>query len=372
MVAAILCAGVPSVACAQSGDPAIDALVAREAGAAPPSAPPAETRVVGLRLYPGAGEVATLTLENPQLRERVTALQARLGSRAVITRLEAGIFRLPGAVPEERVLAFYRRELGEELTRRRGEEADGATKTGAAPPPEGAHVSRLPGGRGFLSISVDPDPLQPRDTRVVVVRVEGSPEVQGMLKQLMQIVSAVHLASTAAPAGRLDLAAPALAAPAGAAPGVPLLPVFPNSQPQVATRLNAAQVQALARSLAGSSYSPAVRQGIADLLRQARAVTLNVYRVPRPVPGASVVEFYRGVMATYGATELVRDTSDPNRPLLVYALPANAGVIMIRAYPERAPLTPFTLAPLSSPISTGISVLRIDGATLKLPGAANP
>lgn len=334
----------------------------------PTSALPAEAtslpRAVGLPVYPGGREVASLTLDHPGLRERVAALTTRVGGGIVVSRLEAAIYRLPGAVRQDLVLAFYNGELGRER----------ATKTGSRPPEGEEMVSPLPSGIGYLSITVDPDPLQPRDTRVVVVRVEGSPEARTLLKPLTEIVAAAQLAGSSATiasgaplptgpfAGRPDLTRGGTGAPISS---MPRLPVFPNSQAEASTRLNNVQVQAIIRSLATGRQPPAVKQGIAGLLREARAVTLNLYRVPRPVAGSAIVEFYRAAMATYGGREVARDTTDPSRPLLVFTLPAGAGVVMIRAYPESTPLTAFTRAPLPSPISTAISVLRLEGTSLR-------
>jgi hypothetical protein len=283
--------------------------------------------------------------------------------------MEAGIYRLPGAVAQDQVIAFYNRELSEELKAREGSRGERASKLRPGAPGSDARVSSLPGGQGYVSISVDPDPLQPRDTRVIVVRVEGSPEARSLLKQLTDVVAAAQLSP---PAGPALAASPELLLQPGArgrAGGLVRLPAFPSSQPEAATRLNAAQVQALIRSLATSRHAPAVRDGITGLLREARAVTLNVYRVPRPVAGSAIVAYYRRALANYGAREVVTDTADPSRPLLVYALPAGTGVLMIRAYPEATPLTAFTRTPLPSPISTGISLLRIDGANLKAPSS---
>jgi hypothetical protein len=339
-----------------------------------------QLRVVGMPAYPGAREVTLFTLNDPALRERVAALTTRLGSGIVISRLEAGIYRLPGVVAQEQVIAFYQRGLGEERKDRDGtvtalepsSEADGplpgmATKQGARPSEGDAPIRSLPGGLGYLSISVDPDPLQPRDTRVVVVRVEGSPEARTLLKPLTEIVVAAHLSGIGAlPAPERGGQAPS---PAGAAPPIsalPRLPAFPNSVPESSTRLNAAQVQAVIRSLAVSHQTPAVRNGIAGLLREARSVTLNVYRIPRPVSGSAIVEFYRAAMRTYGGREVASDTADPSRPLLVYKLPAEAGVVMIRAYPEQTPLAAYSRVPLPSPITTAISVLRIEGALIPM------
>lgn len=332
--------------------------------ALPAPMPASDSHVVGMRVFPGARDIATLTLDHPGLRERVAALAARRGGQVVITRLEAGIYRLPGAVGQDAVIAFYNRELERELRAREGSEP--AAKLSAGVPGSEARVSALPGGQGYLSITVDPDPLQPRDTRVVVVRVEGSRESQSLLKPLTEIVCAVHLSAAGAAPAVLPAAPTALPRPQGTPiSSLPSVPAFPGSQPEAVTRLNTAQVQALIRNLATSRHAPSVRSGITSLLNEARAVTLNVYRVPRPVAGSAVVQYYRAAMTTYGAKEVVADLSDPSRPLLVYTLPAGAGVIMIRAYPEATPLAAFTRTPLSSPISTGISLLRIDGATLK-------
>jgi hypothetical protein len=286
-----------------------------------------------------------------------------------VTRLEAGIYRLPGAVSQGQVIAFYNRELEEEQKARDGGRGERAMKLRPGTPGSDARVSSLPGGQGYLSISVDPDPLQPRDTRVIVVRVEGSPEARNLLKPLTDVVAAAHLSANGAslPAGSGAATPSVLPAQPGAAVGIVRLPAFPSSQPEASTRLNAVQVQSLIRSLTSSAYAPAVRDGITGLLREARAVTLNVYRVPRPVAGSAIVEYYRRAMASHGAREVVSDTADPSRPLLVYALPSGAGVVMIRAYPEATPLTAFTRTPLPSPISTGISLLRIDGGALKAP-----
>jgi hypothetical protein len=351
-------------ASAQQEEPVLEPTATRAAA----SAEPAEPRVVGMRVYPGAQGIASLTLDHPELRERVAELQARWGRGVTITRLEAGIYRLPGNVSQALVMAFYERELGRELQARQGAPGERASKQSARPAPEEAHVSRLPGGQGYLSITVGPDPLRPRDTRVVVVRAEGSPETRALLGQLTAVVSAVHMALPAAgaPAGpSLVPRTGSGALPSG--PGQLALPLFPSSSQEVETRLNAAQAQALVQNVARSSYSPRVRQGIAGLLRTANAVTLSVYRVPRVVPGASVVEFYRRAMSALGAKETLAETADASRPLLVYTLPSGESIVMIRAYPEPTPLTAFTRAPLPSPISTTISVLRIDGASTRAP-----
>jgi hypothetical protein len=315
-------------------------------------------------VYPGGREIATYTLDQPGLRERVAALAARLGGSVAITRLEAGIYRVPGAVGREDVIAFYNRELGRE----RREQGQHAAKLGTVVPGSDAGVSALPGGLGYLSITVDPDPLQPRDTRVVVVRVEGSPEARTLLKPLTEIVCAAHLSGNA-PSPPGSIPGSAIQSFPSAQPFVSQAPVslFPGSQPEATTRLNAAQVASLIRSLSTAPYTPPVREGIARLLREARSVTLNLYRVPRPVAGSAVAAYYRTAMQSAGAREVASDTRDPSRPLLVYSLPAGAGVVMIRAYPAPTPLAAFTRAPLVSPVSTTISVLRIDGAMVKSP-----
>jgi hypothetical protein len=273
------------------------------------------------------------------LRGRVDALRARAGSGILISRLAAVIYRLPGVVPSQRVMAFYAQELGRELQEKRQSGAEG--------------VRTLPGGQGFLSITAGMDPERPQDTRVVVVRVEGSPAVGRLLKQLTQIVSSVD----PSPAAARD------AASLAPRPALPPLPVFPNSRPEVISRLNAGEIQLLVQNLNRSSYSDDLRRRLTGLLQEARAVTLNVYRLPRQVSGQEVITFYSQALTRIGAREKLRDTADPNRPLLIYELADDAGLLMVRAYPQQMPLREFSRRIIPSPFSTVISLLRVEGAT---------
>jgi hypothetical protein len=300
-------------------------------------APPGERRFAGIRVPPDARNVVSLTTEsNPMLRSRVEALRARAGNGVVISRLAGVIYRLPGVVPSQRVMGFYAQELGRELQEKE-------RTTG----PEG--VRSLPGGQGFLSITVGIDPERPQDTRVVVVRVEGSPAVSRLLKPLTEIVSAVDPSQEAGPVPPR--------------PALPPLPVFPNSRPEVSSRLNAGEVQLLVQNLARSSHSDDLRRRLTSLLQEARAVTLNVYRLPRQVPGQEVIAFYTQEMGRIGAREKIRDTADPNRPLLVYELADDAGIVMVRAYPQPTSLREFSRRIIPSPFSTVISLLRVESAT---------
>ena len=87
---------------------------------APAAETPLEPRVVGMRTFPGARNIATMSLTQPGIRERVAALTARFGGRVAVTTLEAGIYQLPGAVSQDQVIAFYNRELSEEMKAREG------------------------------------------------------------------------------------------------------------------------------------------------------------------------------------------------------------------------------------------------------------
>jgi hypothetical protein len=328
-------------------DPALTAAPpveadARELQAAPAaSLQPAERRVAGIRVPPGALNVVSMTTdENVLLRERVEALRARTGNGVVISRLAAVIYRLPGVVPPQRVMGFYAQELGRELADR-------------SRAPGGEGVRSLPGGQGFLSITVGIDPERPQDSRAVVVRAEGSPAVSRLLKQLTEIVVAV----AAAPA--IDRATAALAPRPPLAP----LPVFPDSRPEVVSRLNAGEIQLLIQNLARSNYSDDLRRRLTSLLEEAHAVSLSVYRLPRQVPGQDVIAFYSTQLARIGAKEKIRDTMDPNRPLLVYELADDGGILMVRAYPQQTPLREFSRHIIPSPFSTVISLLRVEGAT---------
>lgn len=362
VIAAASALFAPGVRCQETAAPPNDPVAVGVAAAIEPMTEP---RVVGMPVYPGAREIATLTLDQPGLRERVVALVTRLGGRVLITRLEAGIYRVPGVIRQDQVMTFYDREL----SRERRERGQRATKLGPAETGSNAGISSLPSGQGYVSITVDPDPLQPRDTRVAVVRVEGSPEARALLKPLTEIVCAAHLAGSGAASMTASTTPSGLGAlgPRSMTVAAAPLPVFPGSNSEATTRLNAAEVGALIRSLTTARYTPTVRQGIAGLLREARSVTLNLYRVHRPIAGSAVAAYYRTTMAAVGAREVASDTSDPGRPLLVYTLAGGAGVVMIRAYPEPTPLSAYARAPLASPISTTISVLRIDGALLKAP-----
>jgi hypothetical protein len=317
------------------------AAPARDLRLAPGTETPGERRAAGIRVPPDALNVVPMTTDdNLLLRGRVDALRIRAGGGVVISRLAAVIYRMPGVVPSQRVMAFYTQELGRELAEKERK-----------PTSEG--VRSLPGGQGFLSITVGFDPERPQDTRVVVVRVEGSPSAGRLLKQLTEIVCAVG-------------ATPAVARDAGlAAPRPPLapLPVFPNSRAEVVSRLNSGEIQLLIQNLTRSSYSDDLRRRLTDLLREARGVTLNVYRLPRPVPGEDVIAFYSQALARSGATEKIRDTKDPSRPLLIYELADDAGILMVRAYPQQTPLREFSARIIPSPISTVISLLRVEGAT---------
>lgn len=313
---------------------------ARELRAAPGlTLQPAERRFAGIRVPPDALNVVSMTTdENLLLRERVEALRARAGSGLLISRLAAVIYRLPGVVPSQRVMAFYAQELGRELAEK-----------GRAPGGEG--VRSLPGGQGFLSITVGIDPERPQDSRVVVVRAEGSPAVSRLLKQLTEIVVAVSPA--------IDRTPGAFAPRPALAP----LPVFPNSRPEVVSRLNAGEIQLLIQNLARSNYSDDLRRRLTSLLEEAHAVSLSVYRLPHQVPGQDVVTFYSTQLARIGAKEKIRDTLDPNRPLLVYELADEGGILMVRAYPQQTPLREFSRRIIPSPFSTVISLLRVEGAT---------
>jgi hypothetical protein len=322
------------------------AAPARDPGLAPDAEGSGERRLAGIRVPADALNAVPMTTDdNLLLRSRVDALRARAGAGIVISRLAAVIYRLPGVVPSQRVMAFYTRELGRELAE-------------SKPATEG--VRPLPGGQGFLSITVGIDPERPQDTRVVVVRVEGSPAAGRLLKQLTEIVCAVG-------------AAPAVARDAGPiAPRPPLapLPVFPNSRAEVVSRLNAGEIQLLIQNLARSSYSDDLRRRLTGLLQEARGVTLNVYRLPRTVPGEDVIAFYSQALAKTGATEKIRDTKDPNRPLLIYEMADDAGIVMVRSYPQQTPLREFSARIIPSPVSTVISLLRVEGATERRPAQA--
>jgi hypothetical protein len=342
------------------------------ATAEPPSRSAGAVALPTIPVMDGAQGPLVFRLDDARVRERVQELLYRDDRRAQITQLLAGVYRLPGSVPRDRVLAFYRTRMSQELAQRqqavarsflqsiRGTDAP-ALPAGPSPTPVPT-VSSLAGGQGYLAISVDVDPARPRDTRVVVLRVEGSPaaQVHRLLSPLMGIVQDLYTTTTRsseAATVQVDRSTP------GAAPLT--IPIFPNAIDLGGARLSEEQIPAAKQSISAGPYPVTVRRQVEQILSRARTVTLSRWR--SPAPAKDVVTFYRQQLIARRVEPPLIDVTDPSGATLVYKLPQDAGLLMIRVYPDTAPSLALggRLAPTGRVI---ISLLQIEGAT-DLPSA---
>jgi hypothetical protein len=105
---------------------------------------------------------------------------------------------------------------------------------------------------------------------------------------------------------------------------------FPGSAVVRDITLPSTDVPQLLRQIEQSSAPPAVREMYSAIIRGAETLRLTTYRVNQRVSSAQFLPFYRAIAVRLGWGEVTSDTSDLQRPMIVFSLGDGGGIVMVR------------------------------------------
>jgi hypothetical protein len=294
----------------------------------------------GIRVYPRAENVVSVAPTPAELRRLLeTSSQADLRA---LRGLRAVVFRVPGPVTAAEIMRWYGTPPQGWTARPLG--AGGAPAQPVAGPRNGMSASQigfraLANEPGYLVVSVAPSAGRPQDLQVTVARVEGSTGVVKLLEEVPAIVGRAAGGRTA------DVATFA----------------FPGSEVERDINLPGTDAPQLLQQIAALNLPANVRKIYADILGNARSISLTTYLRQATISPEAFFAFYRESAGRWAWGEVMKDASNPQRPMIIFSVGQGGGVAMVRAEvtPMLIPIGPGR--PSRTATGTRITLLLVEG-----------